>query len=182
MPRIRVVDTLLIMSLYSSALGSLWLLEYAMASITVFERYAFLSAAIDIVAEHMVGVAIWRRWWSPLDKRLSIEIFESTDDALVGATLAGIIRGYDLDERGALTCLLVELDLPFTTARTAGTAIHWLVTKPSPGMRRTSRLVFSWTVARVVEAASFADSMDTTPIATARLRLCTIDLRKHHHP
>lgn len=45
-----------------------------------------------------------------MDKRLSIEISESIDDALIGATFAGVIRGYDLTGRGVLTRLLVELD------------------------------------------------------------------------
>ena len=134
-----------------------------------------MQSVAGALAEYVVTIGIRRRWWLPLDQRLWIEIVDSTDDALVGVTFSGVVRGYDLTERGVLTRLLVELEQPYRTPRIdkgrPSESVEWLVTVPDLHSR-TSTLCFGGSVAvRLVEASSFVDCLHVEPIGTARLRL-----------
>jgi len=124
-----------------------------------------------MLGDNVLALAIQKRWWLPLDRRLAIDVMDSADGALVGTRLCGVVRGYDTTERGVLTRLLIELDPPFSIPSTAPRQVEWLVTVPD-GHSSTSSLCFGGSVVvKMVEASSFVDCLDRMPIATARLQL-----------
>jgi hypothetical protein len=128
---------------------------------------------VDALAELVaIALARWRRW-SPVGQPLCIAVDDSGDARLAGRTLSGVVRGYDQRENGALTRLLIELDQPLDyTGHYIRTGLRWLVAEPCLQWRRTSRLWWSWSVARIVDAPSFVDSTYDRTIGIARLSRC----------
>lgn len=128
--------------------------------------------AIDAITEMAARALMRRHCWSPVGVRLRVDMDDSGDAALAGASLIGIIRGYDQRQDGTLTRLLVELDRPIDYGAGPVRTIRWIVTEPCLRWRRTSRLLLSWSVARIVEASSFVDSTYSRTIGIARLSRC----------
>ena len=130
----------------------------------------------DGVAERIIAGVLRRYGWSPLEKRLWVAIDDSPETELAGVTVSGVIRGYDQSPLGAVTRLLVELDRPlnYVGCNSQRQCLRWLVTEPCLRRRRTSRLfLFSWSVARIVDAPSFVDSTHEKTIGIARLQLAS---------
>lgn len=123
--------------------------------------------------ELTAGLMLRYRLWSPLEKRICIGVDDSGDSRLTGSTIGGVVRAYDLHGDGSLTRLLVELDEPIDySGHYVRESIRWLVTEPCLRWRRTSRLLWSWSAARLVDAPSFADSTYGRTIGIACLCLC----------
>ena len=144
----------------------------------------------DRVAELMC------RPWSPVGRRIWLEIDDPRDAGLTGVTVYGWIRGVAAPD-GLLTDLLIELERPFTFGEAAAIdggvrhhvdslvlnersplrelvrsdGIRWLVTRPCVKWRRTSRIRFSWAVARFMAATSFADARFESTVGVGRIGL-----------
>lgn len=130
-------------------------------------RDRWRATAIDAIADCCVMLLLRMRWWSPIGKLVQITIETAMSPSLTGATFHGAVRAYDLDPRGVLSRLLVELDYPDGEYRHAGN-LHWIVAEPYRGKRRASRLLLtSLFIARIVDAPSFVDSTERNTIGVA---------------
>ncbi len=133
----------------------------------------FRRHALDAAMERIAAVMLRYRLWSPVARRIGIAIDDSGDSRLTGSTVAGVVRAYDLHEDGSLKRLLVELDEPIDyRGHHERERIRWVVAEPCLRWRRTSRLLWSWSVARIVDAPSFVDSTHARTIGIACLCLC----------
>ena len=152
---------------------------------------AFFDRLADRLAELMC------RPWSPTGRRVWIAFDDSRDAALAGLAFHGRIRATAVPD-GLPTDLLVELEFPFTFADSSpiekgsthrvharrlsqastlrefagkDEEIRWLVIRPCLRWRRTPRLRFSWSAARIIVAPSFAEANFERTIATGRIGL-----------
>lgn len=127
--------------------------------------------AIDS-GERLSEMLVRRSQFCPIGRRLWIAIDDSGDGGLVGVTLVGCVRAAGLSPEGSPTDLLVELEASLGYAgHYKNSEIRWVVTRPCLRWRRTSRILFSWAVARVVDAPSFVDSTFDRTIGIARIGL-----------
>lgn len=118
--------------------------------------------------------------WTLVNTRLTV-VIEGSDDLTINSVRRNaIVRGYDVDARGTLTRLLVELETPlyycghYAAPSPHGVTEHeiaWLVAVAGPGMPSPSRLLLfcAWS-ARIIDAPSFAASTGLQPFGVARLR------------
>jgi hypothetical protein len=113
--------------------------------------------------------------WSPVGKTAWMIIDDSGDPRLVGLTLKGDVRAFDLRDTGTGFRLLVELRQPIAyRGHYSRREIQWLVGESCVASPRTSLLPLSWRIVRAVDAPSFADSTYDRTIAIARLSVAPL--------